>query len=64
MYLKNIPSLKLTAKAPEKMASQKERLVLQASIFRCYLSFREGICINKKSLSIYIYIIYIITARR
>ena len=29
-----IPSVKLTAKAPENMASQKETIVFQPSIFR------------------------------
>ena len=40
----DIPSLKLTAKAPENkpFRPQKERIVFQPSIFRCYVSFREG----------------------
>ena len=41
-----LPSLKLTAKAPENSPSQKETIVFQSSIFRCYVSFREGIMFN------------------
>ena len=37
-----IPSLKLTANAPENRSPQKERIVFQPSIFRCYVSFRES----------------------
>ena len=35
-----LPSLKLTAKAPENRPSQKETIVFQPSIFRCYVSFQ------------------------
>ena len=37
-----IHSLKLTANAPENRPSEKETIVFQPSIFRCYVSFREG----------------------
>ena len=37
-----VSSLKLTANAPENRVSQKETIVFQPSIFRCYVSFREG----------------------
>ena len=39
---KRIHSLRLTAFAPENRPSQKETIVFQPSIFRCYVSFREG----------------------
>ncbi len=32
-----VPSLKLTAKAPENRPSQKERIIFQPTIFRCEL---------------------------
>ena len=39
----DLPSLKLTAKAPENRPSQKETILFQPSIFRCEnVSFREG----------------------
>ena len=34
-------SLKLTSKAPENRPSQKETIVFQPSIFRCYVCFRK-----------------------
>ena len=37
-----LPSLKLTAPAPENRPCPKRKLVFQTSIFRCYVSFREG----------------------
>ena len=37
-----IHSLKLTAKAPENRPGPNRKVVFQPSIFRCYLSFREG----------------------
>ena len=40
--LGGLPSLKLTAKAPENGPSQKETIAFQPSIFGCYVSFREG----------------------
>ena len=36
----------LTAKAPENRPGPKRKLVFQPSIFRCYVSFREGIRYN------------------
>ena len=33
---------KTNSLAPEKLPSQKETIVFQPSIFRCYVSFREG----------------------
>ena len=36
-----LPSLKLTVR-PENMPFQKETIVFQPSIFRCYVIFREG----------------------
>ena len=43
--VKKVPSLKETAKAPENRPFQKETIVFQPSIFGCYVSFREGICL-------------------
>ena len=37
-----LPSLKLTAKAHENWVSQRETIVFQPSILRCYVSFRDG----------------------
>ena len=39
---KPLPSLKLTANAPENRPGPKRKVVFQPSIFRCYVSFREG----------------------
>ena len=36
------PTLPRTNIAPEHMVFQKETIVFQPSIFRCYVSFREG----------------------
>ena len=36
------PSLKLTAKAHENRVSQRETIIFQPSILRCYVSFRDG----------------------
>ena len=36
------PTLPETNIAPENRHSQKETIVFQPSIFRCYVSFREG----------------------
>ena len=41
-----VPSLKLTIFSPENRPSQKERIVFQPSIFRGYVSFREGIYVK------------------
>ena len=39
MFCTTLPE---TNTAPEKMASQKETIVIQPSIFRCDVSFGEG----------------------
>ena len=49
----SIPSLKLTANAPENRSSQKETIVFQPSIFRCEnVSFRECMAKCLKSWNI------------
>ena len=39
-----VPSLKLTNSSPLKMIISNRNLLFQRSIFRCYVSFREGSC--------------------
>ncbi len=46
-----LPSLKLTASSPLKIGHSKRKLVFQPSIFRCYVSFREGNCLLKYNSS-------------
>ena len=45
--------------APEIGPSQKEKFIFQTSMFRSYVSFREGICISMVEYVQYIYIRYI-----
>ena len=40
--LRSLPSLKLTAKAPENRPKPNRKVVFQASIFRGYISVRDG----------------------
>ena len=39
---KHVPSLKLAANAPENRPGPKRKFIFQPSIFRCYVTFREG----------------------
>ncbi len=45
-----LPSLKLTANAPENRPKPNRKVVFQPSIFRGYVSFREGKNQNRKHL--------------
>ena len=42
-----LPETNIADIAPEHSPSQKETIVFQSSIFRCYVSFREGILSSK-----------------